>query len=206
MTAELRRSPGGASVLVRISSDVTTPGGKVVKRDREHFRATVLLGRGRTARTDVPAAAGIAVGDPYYRPDSRVVLSGVFRATDEAGASATAATARWRPGPLPDAFSRQAIPGLLLDGLARVLALPPLAGNVQEVKVPRYFRRIELYTEDNDAALAARWPEGIALHWNRWSGVLSAVAPDGTLLVTAADVQSASMGLVPAEPGEKGDR
>ncbi|MEV4049701.1 SDR family oxidoreductase [Amycolatopsis sp. NPDC049688] len=189
------------AVLVRITSDVVTPGGRVLSRDREHFRATVLTGPPRTP--DHPPQAkqdGSPVTSPYYHPDSRVSLSGVFRTTHEWLAGPAGAGAVWRPGRLPEAWGTPAVPSLLLDALLRTPALRPVDGDgtVQQVEAPRYLGLVEWFPEVGDAELAARYPEGVRLWWEAATGVYSAIAFDGTPLARIENAQCAAMGLVPA--------
>ncbi|MEU3624900.1 hypothetical protein BS329_01690 [Amycolatopsis coloradensis] len=193
------RSTARPSVLVRVTSDVTTPGGRVLRRDREHFRATVLTGPPRRVTTPVPGEdIDQPVGSPYYDPRSPVLLSGGFRTTSEWRAGRSGASALWRPDPgsLPEVCAVLALPTLLLDGLARTRPLCPVAEGVQELEVPRYVRRVEWFTGDTDVDLAERHPAGIRLHWDAATGVFSAVAPDGNPLTVMEGVQTVSKGRV----------
>ncbi len=200
VTAEVNGSATSRpTVLVRITSDVTTPRGKVLRRDREHFRATALAGTPPAQRLTPPATDGYrSVRSPYYRTDSRVSLSGGFRTTQDWLTGPFGASATWRPDltQLPDGLARLPAPALLLDGLARTLALRPVAEGVQEVTAPRHVLRVEWFTDDDDANLVERYPEGIRLAWDAVTGVLAAVAPDGTVLARMQDMRGASMGRI----------
>ncbi|MEV6823367.1 SDR family oxidoreductase [Amycolatopsis sp. NPDC051102] len=201
VTAVVNRGRSGVrpSVLVRITSDVTAPSGRVLRRDREHFRATVLTGPPRRVAIPVPGEdLDQPVGSPYYHPESPVLLSGGFRTTSEWRAGRSGASALWRPDPdsLPDVCAVLTLPTLLLDGLARTHALRPVAEGVQELEVPRYVRRVEWFTTGTDVALAGRYPAGVRLHWDAATGVFSAVAPDGNPLAVIEAVQSAFKGRV----------
>ncbi len=193
------RSATRPSVLVRVTSDVTAPGGRVLRRDREHFRATVLTGPPRQVTVPVPGEdVDQPVGSPYYHPESPVLLSGGFRTTSEWRTGHSGASALWRPEPgsLPEVCAVLTLPTLLLDGLARTHALRPMAEGGQEVEVPRYIRRVEWFTSGTDVDLAERYPTGIRLHWDAATGVFSAVAPDGSPLAVIDAVQCVSKGRV----------
>ncbi|MBB5957171.1 NAD(P)-dependent dehydrogenase (short-subunit alcohol dehydrogenase family)/3-oxoacyl-(acyl-carrier-protein) synthase [Saccharothrix tamanrassetensis] len=201
VTAVVNRSrSAGArpSVLVRVTSDITTPRGEVLRRGREHFRATVPAGPPRTVRDSTAGAEGRPVRSPYYHPASRVLLTGPFRTTCEWSAGPPGASARWRPDParMPGEFARLAAPSLLLDALVRTRALRPVAEDVHEVEVPRYIRRIEWCTDDNDLDLATRHPDGVLLRWDAVTNAFLASTPDGTVLARVEDAYSASMGRV----------
>ncbi|MEV6449025.1 SDR family oxidoreductase [Amycolatopsis sp. NPDC051716] len=187
------------SVLVRLTSDVIAPGGQVLSRGREHFRATVLTGPPRSPGPPPPAPeGGRSVGSPYYHPESRVLLSGMFRTTHDWRAGPRGAAAVWRPGRVPEALAGPAMPSLLLDGLLRTRALRPVddGENRQEVEVPQHIGLVEWFVDAGDAELARRYPEGIELRWDAGTGVFSATAADGTPLARIEHALCVAMGRV----------
>lgn len=187
VTADRTGPPTAASVTVTIRSDTIAPNGRVLARDREHFRAVVRLGGppplptppGRTP----PADLGRPVTDPYYSPASPVLLTGTFRATREWHSAPGTCGSRWQPA--PDDLAQLpplATPSVLLDSLARTPMLIPDEQGRQAVAVPRRIDRITLYETGNDADLARTHPDGILLHHSAESGTSSALTPDGRIL------------------------
>ncbi|GAA4230017.1 hypothetical protein GCM10022254_23800 [Actinomadura meridiana] len=188
------------SVLVRVTSAVTLPDGRLIK-EREHFRATVDTGPPSPDR--VPTATWwdddgtVPVVDPYYQADSRVHLTGPFQATRDWRTHSFGAVALWRPNvnALPDVFKRLPIPSLLLDSLARCKGLHVEDG-IQELIIPRYIRRIEVFRDTDDVRLANEFPAGIQLHWIRPAGTWCAVAPGGSLIARIEDMRTIPFGHV----------
>jgi 8-amino-7-oxononanoate synthase len=153
-------------VAVRILSDVISPGGIVLKRDREHFSLEVLLGleqpdmRGSLYSTEGSPAPVI---DPYHADESPVSLSGMFVSTADTGCTPMGKYGRYT-APVPPGhpvFGSFTLPVFLLDGLARLLALSP--SKYLPVFAPGHIRNIELFTTRNDACLAEH-TEKIDLH------------------------------------------
>jgi NAD(P)-dependent dehydrogenase (short-subunit alcohol dehydrogenase family)/3-oxoacyl-(acyl-carrier-protein) synthase len=177
------------SVRVQITSDVLSRDGRVLRGDREHFQATVVLGppgtRPAHARRTAPPA-GEPADDPYYREDSAVRLSGVFRAAREWRVGPRGAAARWLPDlrSRPDArdlLDRSLIPVTLLDALARTRALYAADGRAY---VPRAFDTIDLHpSATNDASLVHSHPAGLEVVYDPSDETAVALAADGAVLV-----------------------
>ncbi|WP_416971682.1 SDR family oxidoreductase [Streptomyces sp. 4F14] len=176
VTARATGSAGARSVAVVVHSDTVAPDGRVLARDREHFRAVVRLGGPALlpVPTGEPDASWPSVADPYYEDVSPALLTGVFRATEGWRAGPGGSTCLWRPG---DGLPRLGIPCVLLDGLARTRWLGGAA-----VAVPRHIARISLYTDADDTALALAHPEGVALSHCAATGVCTARSADGQVL------------------------
>ncbi|MFK0291867.1 SDR family oxidoreductase [Streptomyces sp. NPDC090442] len=181
---------GSNAVHVRITSDVISPHGLLLRPDRELFRATVLLDDEPTENHD-PALTqpwdahdGLPTTDPYYLSDSPVALSGVLRATCRWRDMPHGTSALWCPDPttLPAALTGFTLPSVLLDSLARCQALRPRPDGTTEVAVPRALRRLEIHCAANDPVLAARHPEGIELRWDSRTSDHVALSPEGRLL------------------------
>ncbi|MET8981907.1 SDR family oxidoreductase [Streptomyces sp. NPDC004539] len=177
VTARAVGTDAARSVAVVVHSDTVAPDGRVLARDREHFRAVVRLG----GPAPLPVPVGETdpellpeVGDLYYDDASPAVLTGVFRATEDWRTR----SCLWRPetdrvASLP----RLATPCVLLDSLARTQWL----GGPQ-VAVPHRIDRIALYAEGDDAGLARAHPEGVRLTHCTATGVSTARAADGRVL------------------------
>ncbi|MHC5907483.1 SDR family NAD(P)-dependent oxidoreductase, partial [Streptomyces sp. S6] len=177
VTARAVGAGGARSVAVVVRSDAVAPDGRVLARDREHFRAVVRLGG--------PAPLPVPVGDTghqllpevadlYYDDASPAVLTGVFRATE----NWRTRSCLWYPDPqLLAALPRLSTPCVLLDSLARTRWL-----GGPRVAVPHRVDRIALHTEGDDTDLARAHPEGIRLAHCTTTGVSTARAADGRVL------------------------
>ncbi|MEW1722052.1 SDR family oxidoreductase [Streptomyces sp. NPDC093109] len=179
--------PARPSVVVTIRSDTVAPGGRVLARDREHFRAVVRLG----GPAPLPAPPGRIppdglwrpVSDPYYAPASPVLLTGVFRATREWRDGPGGCASSWRPdGTALAALPDLGTPAVLLDSLARTPALRLDPDGRQAVAVPRRMDRITLYAPGADLDLARSHPDGIMLCHATASGISTALGADGQVL------------------------
>ncbi|QNP68167.1 SDR family oxidoreductase [Streptomyces roseirectus] len=176
-----------ASVAVSVRSDTVAPDGRVLARDREHFRAVVRLG----GPEPLPAPSGEPddgagwrpVADPYYDAASPALLTGVFRATAEARGGPGGSVCRWQPdAALLAALPGTATPCVLLDSLARTRWLVPDAEGRVGVAVPRRIARIGLFAPGTDAALARDCADGIVLGHCAATGVSTARTADGRVL------------------------
>jgi hypothetical protein len=187
----VERTPGGAVVNVRITSDIIAPGGMLLTSDQLHFEATVLLRNGFPA---VPGwepwrpAEEIGVSDPYYSSASPVVLTDEFVSTSDTRlhprghrASFTLNAGRHHP-----IWARFRLPAFLIDGMARMTAL-------SAVSVPTFVEGIDLYQPANDLDLAG--VEIFATPENR----VVAVRADGTVVVAANGIESAVIGRAATE-------
>ncbi|UGY92579.1 SDR family NAD(P)-dependent oxidoreductase [Streptomyces gobiensis] len=191
------------AIAVTGCTDTTTPNGRVLARDREHFRATVLLG-GPTA---APAPTGplpdendwSTVTDPYYAPDCPVRLSGIFQATERQRTAARASAAEWKPrADQTDAgIPGTPIPVTLLDALLRTPALHKKDGRTQAVFVPRQLARVTVYDEGDDASFAHTHPSGISLRYTADSGTCTALAADGRILAQVTGIDAVTVAQVP---------
>ncbi|MET8979413.1 hypothetical protein ABZX85_27800 [Streptomyces sp. NPDC004539] len=169
-------------------------------RARHHtcFRTDVLIGTpGPPPTPHPPATDGAPVTDPYYRPDSPVLLRGVFHNTRDGRVTATHRTARWTPDlARADWLSHFTVPSLLLCATLRTAALPPGPHGEQTLYVPRHLGHIDLFTPGlGDTALTAHHGDGITLHGTA-DGEFRADAPDGTVLLEIRDARLAALGTV----------
>ncbi|MDX3385867.1 SDR family oxidoreductase [Streptomyces niveiscabiei] len=175
VTARAGGGTGPRSVAVVVRSDTVAPDGRVLARDREHFRAVVRLGGPAPlpVPTGEPGADWPAVTDPYYQDTSPALLTGVFRATEDWRAGPGGSSCRWRPGA---GLPRLGTPCVLLDSLARTRWLARTAA------VPRRATRIALHTDADDTSLARAHPEGLVLSHCAATGVCTARTADGRVL------------------------
>ena len=153
------RSAARTIVAVRVLTDVVTPDGVVLQKDRVHFTLDVVLAhRHPEAPTWQPwhLAPERPAVDAYHLPGAPIVLTGCFVSTKDTRLHPQGKRATYcEPVASDDVlFGRFATSSLLLDGLARVAALT--ADPRAPLAAPRRIRRIALYEATNDAQLAAR--------------------------------------------------
>ncbi|MFL4909182.1 SDR family oxidoreductase [Streptomyces sp. MMS24-I2-30] len=201
VAARRRGSRTACAVSVTIRSDVVAPDGRVLSRDREHFRATVRLG----GPVPLPEPYGPLTGahrtvdDPYYDAASPVLLTGAFRATDQCRTTGTGTTARWRPGPPQlSALPRLSTPAVLLDGLARTPALQPTPDGHHTVAVPHHIERITLYEHGDDHDLVRTHPAGLRLHHSPATATSTASTQDGRVIAQISGLRATVLAHVPA--------
>ncbi|MEU0110580.1 SDR family oxidoreductase [Streptomyces sp. NPDC006251] len=150
------------TVEVRITTDVVSPSGVLLVKDRTHFVAKVLL------REDFPAPSrwehwddsdAQPVPDPYHAEASPVRLTGPFVSTTDTRLTAQGKRATYRldlPADDP-VWSRFITPSILLDGLARTGVLNLVDGHLVPIAAPLSIRRIDLYERGNDKELVERY-------------------------------------------------
>jgi len=208
--AQLLHQDGGQAVVaVRVTGDVTAPTGQILVRDKLHFEAKVRL-----APTYAPAPTwplwpdlpATPVADPYHFGAAAVRLTGDFVSTADTCTTPRGKRARFSPafGPDHPVFSRFVVPSVLLDGLARVAVLNHVAGDYIPLAAPAAIRRIDLYEDGNDCALAQRHaaialyatPREFALEGARPENRFAAVRPDGKVLLEMNDVAGVIIGYV----------
>lgn len=154
----------------RVAVRITTPAQGPVA-ELEHARLIVHLAARPLA---APPAAQVSPGRPapdtYQLPGTPVQLAGPFRAMTAPSLTGDGGVARLDfaalAAPLdPAAFAGFLLPSLSLDCLLRTIVLDgrdALAATIG-VMVPTAIERVELFTSDDDRALAARFPTGVQL-------------------------------------------
>ncbi|MFD3523098.1 SDR family NAD(P)-dependent oxidoreductase [Streptomyces sp. NPDC058653] len=177
-------------VQVELRSDLTTPDGVVLARDRRHCSVDVVLGTRQPAPHQQPPPPRPALPEcPSVRPDTSVQLSGVWRTLTRPGADPAGADALWTPRLEPDGiFARLAIPALLLDSLSRLFGYPPQPSGAQGMGVPLSVAGIDLFTRETDVGLAQAHPEGLRLWYTTATKQAVAATPEGQVLVSISDL------------------
>ncbi|NGO74116.1 hypothetical protein G6045_00195 [Streptomyces sp. YC504] len=185
----------GATVFVRLLSDVTLPDGKVIQADRIHMSAQVRLSSfigQRPYADDLPEPSSDApeLPDVYCRPNRPHLLSGTFDSLRRLRAHHRGGTALWRCTIAPDhpAFSKFRTPAVLLDAMFRTGQLNGEHHLAHEPPMPVGLSELTLYTQANDLALAGLFGSGVTLHHRpaatggATDRLQRAIAPDGTVL------------------------
>jgi hypothetical protein len=87
-------------------------------------------------------------------------------------------------------FRSLIVPSLLLDSLARAVALQPDPDGTHSVVAPQYIRRIELFTTSNDHKLAQKHPDGLHLQWESRNDRWSAISERGVVIARVEDMRT----------------
>ncbi|MGW2088346.1 SDR family oxidoreductase [Streptomyces sp. NPDC001880] len=201
--ARRRRTRTACAVGVTIRSDIVAPDGSVLAHDREHVRATVRLGGPVPLPEPYGPLAGShrTVDDPYYDAASPVLLTGVFRATDQCRTADSGTSARWRPHPEQlSALPRLSTPAVLLDSLARTPALEPTPDGHHAVAVPHHIERITLYEYGDDHDLVRTHPAGLRLHHSPATDTSTATTRDGRIVAQISGMRATVLARLPARP------
>jgi NAD(P)-dependent dehydrogenase (short-subunit alcohol dehydrogenase family) len=198
-----------AIVQIRILTDIVSPDGKTLKRNKEHFESKVIL------RHEFPPAPywenwesinEIPVPDPYHATTSPVVLTNIFVSTKDTRLHPQGKRASYSPKLPTDhpIFSRFLMPTILLDGLARVGALDLVEGEYIPLIVPISIRRLDLYEKVNDCQLVAQsaqielyvTPRELTHLPGRVRNRFVAAHPDGKILLQFKDAVSTLIGYL----------
>lgn len=206
-------------VAVRVVGDLIAPNGRVLANDRLHFSVTVRM---RDNPTPPPRwdhwddHGSRTLIDPYHVAGSAVLLREVFKSTTNT---------RWHPlgrrgrlsldgAAIERWFPDLLVPSVLLDGLVRVAVLDLVEDQWTPVAIPRWVRRIDLYSTHTDASLA-NWSEAVELYVTPSDLDLEADEPDnravavsasGDVLVQVKDIVGAIVGYVDQGTGKFVDR
>ncbi|WP_275451688.1 SDR family NAD(P)-dependent oxidoreductase [Allosalinactinospora lopnorensis] len=207
---------GLSTVEVRITEDIVSPSGVLLREDRPHFTTRVLLSG------DVPAAPQwgpwdtadeIEVPDPYHQPASGVRLTGPFVSTAQTRLNPRGKRARYAPSPSlatdADVWPRFTVPAILLDGLARLGVLDLVDGYLVPIAAPLSIRRIDLYRQGSDHTLAAAGepielyatPAGFDMAAETVSNRFVATGADGRVLVQMKDIRATVIGHIDSKTG-----
>lgn len=203
------------TVEVRISTDVVSPSGVLLIKDKTHFTARVLLRAGfptppRWEKWDESDAQPVI--DPYHAPASPVTLTGPFVSTTDTRLTSQGKRATYRvelPAGDP-VWSRFTAPSILLDGLARTGVLNLVDGHLVPIAAPLSIRRIDLYERANDAELVERYgslelyatPAGFNMPGSDPDNRFVAATSEGRVVVQMKDVRATVIGYVDHLTGE----
>lgn len=122
-------------------SDFVHASGRVLQRDVLHFRARATLSKSAPQTPAIPSAAhlawsgGIAVPDPYTRPEGPLGLRGAFQSTVDLHIHHQGQSGRFlahSPEPPPD----HCLPPMLVDAACRLAMLGPGVEHAADVFVP----------------------------------------------------------------------
>ncbi|MGC0417891.1 beta-ketoacyl synthase N-terminal-like domain-containing protein [Embleya sp. AB8] len=200
-------APAPRRVLVRVLSDVTARDGRLLRRDREHARLTVLtaaqMPTGPVWEGKVPAPDSTSHTDPCCHSGGRVHLTGVFRnCTDIATAAGQdLAWCRCHPVLSPhDILARAPLPVLLLDSLGRTSCFPVSGEGDLVVQAPLGIARIDLYVAGSDSELAAAHPSGFTLYGEPAASRYTAVGADGRVAARITGLERHPFGRLPRVP------
>lgn len=208
------RSANQALVNVQVTTDVVSPGGRLLVQDKPHFAINVLAATEylRAPRWESWGEYGAtAVPDPYHVPGSPVVLTGPFVSTTRTrvhplGKQALSAIDFGEFGPV---FERFVMPSVSLDGLARVGVLGTVHGDYLPIAAPSAIRRIDIYEPGNDLEL---WrahgalelyatPAGFDMSKGRTVNRLAAVRRDGRVVLEMKDIRAVVIGYLRRSTG-----
>jgi hypothetical protein len=204
-----------ASVRVRILTDVVAPNGTVLARDKLHHEITAVLAREyppAPSWDEWPADGEVPVPDPYHLPGAPVLLTGPLVSTKDTRSNPMGKRATYSSNIQADdrAFSRFVVPSVMLDGLARVAVLEFVEQHYIPLAAPSSIRRIDLYEDGNDIALAQRYdridlyvtPKQMTLEDPSAPNRFVAVRPDGRMILQMKGVVGIILGYVHRETGE----
>ncbi|HEX6355074.1 SDR family oxidoreductase [Actinophytocola sp.] len=196
--------PGERAVDVRVTTDVISPGGVTLVRDRPHFSARAVLDdRFPVAprRDRWPSGGETPVPDPYHQPASPVRLTGPFVSTSDTRLTPTGKRARYRAELAEDdpVWSRFTVPVILLDGLARTGVLDLVDGHLVPVAAPLSIGRVELFQRGNDIELVRRHG---SLELYATPTELTASTSDGKVVARMTGINATQMGYLDAGSGE----
>jgi NAD(P)-dependent dehydrogenase (short-subunit alcohol dehydrogenase family) len=183
-----------ARVQVRVLSDVTAPSGEILRRDRVHYVATVLmvLPQNRPSPPRRPLrvdGSEQSVPDPYYTPGLGVTLDGAYVSTSGCwiGPGSSRSTLNLSAVQPEPAFARFVVPCLAVDALTRIPN--PDATNPQRLglAIPLGYDQVDVYTNANDVELDKEYGTSLAIVRDlsadsEWR--CEAVDPNGRVLIS----------------------
>jgi NAD(P)-dependent dehydrogenase (short-subunit alcohol dehydrogenase family)/3-oxoacyl-(acyl-carrier-protein) synthase len=208
-----RRTATTAVIAVRVLGDVVSPAGLVLVRDRVHFTATVVMARDYPPAPipePWPDAQEMPIADPYHVAGASVLLTGPFVSTTRTRVHPLGKMADYaKPAGPGTVFDQFCVPVLLLDGMARLAILELVQGRYIPTAAPTGIRRIDLYTPDNDADLAARpgplaltvAPRGVLLDGETHDSRFYAIRPDGRAVLRMLDVSGFALSYLDTATG-----
>jgi NAD(P)-dependent dehydrogenase (short-subunit alcohol dehydrogenase family)/3-oxoacyl-(acyl-carrier-protein) synthase len=198
-TYRVVRSPSGG---LSVRSDVVTPSGLVLRRDRVHAEVAEIGtgGLGVVPPHARPVRGGHAVAPSHYRSTGPVVLSGPFRSLSGVRLGVDSTTASFTPqlGAWEQRFGAFRLPVLLMDAMVQLglITAQTVNGHDQDAPVPVGIGSIELFTTSNDVGLLDAYGRDVLVCADD-EGV-HALAPDGTVLVRMNGLEWTTSGRLTA--------
>ncbi len=193
------RTPSGG---LSVRSDVVTPSGLVLRRDRVYAEVAEIGTRdlGAAPRQARPVREGRAVVPSHYRSTGRVVLSGPFRSLSDVRIGVDSTTASFTPrfGEWEQRFAGFRLPVLLMDAMVQLglIITQTTNGHDQDAPVPVGIGSIELFTTSNDVDLLDAHGRDVLVCAD--SEGVHALAPDGTVLVRMNGLEWTTRGRLTA--------
>lgn len=209
----LDRSQHEATVAIEIVGDTITPGGVVLSRDRPFASLIVHLADDYRSAPPVSNQGHseryqIAI-DPYHIENPAVLLTEMFVCTSEAKTNDRGGWATFSPSHSirHSVIGNFSVPSLMLDALARTVALRNDAEEGHALLVPSAIDSVILYEGGNDVDLVDRY--GIlTLHAEMASDKSRCVAlrPDGFAVAEIAGMIGVPMGWIDSKSGQFNSR
>jgi NAD(P)-dependent dehydrogenase (short-subunit alcohol dehydrogenase family)/3-oxoacyl-(acyl-carrier-protein) synthase len=161
--ADLVESTGnGAVVEVQVVTDVVSPAGLVLVKDRPHFSTRVHLAGSYPAAPEWPGWASperdVPAEESFRAPGAPIQLGGPFLCVHDIHRSGRRARARFRIDLAPEDPVRQAfvVPPYLFDAMVRIGFVTDADGRDAPVGAPTRIDRVDLYADGNDSELMER--------------------------------------------------
>ncbi|MFK0292913.1 SDR family NAD(P)-dependent oxidoreductase [Streptomyces sp. NPDC090442] len=209
-----RSSP--TRIHVAMLSDITTPDGRTLVKDRRHADVEVSLTTPapRTATdakeptpsaqppdTTDPPAPHRSRTDPTWQPLSPLRLYGPFHNLHSIEQSPTRVRARWHAHLSPhDTTAQLPLPALLLDAMVRTTFFTAGEPDHAHIRVLRSIARIALPDHHSDRELALRHPEGIELTCDTATNDCTATTRAGLLVAHLTGVDTPAVARIPSPP------
>ncbi|MEU5302640.1 SDR family NAD(P)-dependent oxidoreductase [Streptomyces noursei] len=212
--AARRSSP--TRIHVAMLSDITTPDGKTLVKDRRHADVEVILtapAPHTTADPETPAPVTQPPDttppptphrsrtDPTWHPPSPLRLYGPFHNLHATEQSPIRVRARWHAHLSPhDATARLPLPALLLDAMVRTTFFAAGEPNHAHIRVLRGIAHIDLPDRRSDRDLALHHPEGIELTCDTATNDCTATTASGRLVAHLTGVDTPAVARIPSPP------
>ena len=196
-------------IHVRVLTDITSPDGRVLAKDKLHFEMNAVM------RREYPAAprwepwngqGEVAIPDPYHFPSAPVALTDMFVSTRDTRIHPAGKRATWHLALAEDdaVFSRFVVPAIMLDGLARIAVLNYVDGDFLPLAAPASIRRIDFYESGNDMELWQRHghvdlystPRDFTFQSRQPHNRFVAARPDGAMVLQMKDVVGVVVGYI----------
>ncbi|GGX54717.1 SDR family NAD(P)-dependent oxidoreductase [Streptomyces noursei] len=209
------RRSGPTRIHVAMRSDITTPDGKTLLKDRRHAAVDIVLttpAPHTIANPTEPAPAAQPPDtvrppasrrrtDPTWEPQSPLRLYGPFHNLHALEQSPTRVRARWHAHLSPhDTTAQLRLPALLLDAMVRTTFFTAGEPQHAHIRVLRGIARIDLPAHRSDRDLALLHPEGIELTCDIPTNDCTATTRSGRLVASLTGVDTPAVARIPTLP------